>query len=97
MSIHPSLSAKGGGKRHRNVLTREERIAKLEDGGRWSEEDSIFGLPKVRSIKPAAGKKTAKKKDEKEEGAEAAPEGAPAEGAPEEAEAKGGGGKGSAG
>ena len=102
MSVHRSLSLKGGGRRHRNVLTREERIAKLEDEGRWTEEEnSIFGLPKVRSIKPAAGKKAAKKKGPQEEGAAegegAAAEGAPAEGAPEEAEAKAASGKAAAG
>ena len=90
MSIHRSLALKGGGRGHRNVLSREERIAKLEDEGRWTEEESIFGLAKVRSIKPKAGKKGAKKKGPEDEGAEGA-EGAPAEGeaAAEGAEAKG--------
>ncbi len=63
MSVHKSLAFKRRGRGHRNVLSREERIVKLEDEGRWTEEGSIFGLPKVRSIKPSAGKKTAKKKD----------------------------------
>ena len=70
MSVHRSLAMKGGGRGHRNVLSRTERIAKLEDEGRWSEEESIFGLPKVRSIKVSAGKKAAKKKGEAAEGAE---------------------------
>ncbi len=73
MSIHRSLAAKGGSKSHRNVLSREERIAKLEDDGSWTEEESIFGLAKVRSIKPKAGKKAAKKKDAEDEAAEGAP------------------------
>lgn len=95
MSVHRSLSLKGGGRRHRNVLSRKERIAKLEDEGRWSEDDSIFGLPKVRSIKPTAGKKAAKKKEAEVEGAEVA-EGAAVEGVPAETAAEGAasGGKG---
>ncbi len=90
MSIHRSLALRGGGKSHRNVLSREERIAKLEDEGRWTEEESIFGLAKVRSIKPKQGKKAAKKKDA--EGAEGAP--AEGEAAAEGAGAAGGPGKG---
>ncbi len=81
MSVHRSLALKRSGGGHRNVLSREERIAKLEDEGRWTEEEgSIFGLPKVRSIKPSAGKKAAKKKDAEAEAVEGV-EGAPAEGA----------------
>ncbi len=85
MSVHKSLSFKRGGSGHRNVLSREERIAKLEDEGRWTEERSVFGLQKVRSIKPSAGKKAAKKKDVVAE----AVEGAPAEGEAAEAAAEG--------
>lgn len=63
MTIHRSLAAPSRAKRHRNVLTRRERLAKLEEEGRWSPGKSVFGLPKVRNIKPAAGKKAAKKKE----------------------------------
>lgn len=78
MSLHRSLVTSSRARRHRNVLSREERIAKLEEEGRWDEERSVFGLPKVRSIKPVvSGKK--KKKEEKP----AAAEGVPAEGAAE--------------
>lgn len=95
MSVHQSLSFKRGGRGHRNVLSREERIAKLEDEGRWTEEQSIFGLPKVRSIKPSAGKKAAKKKDVEAETVEGAPaEGEAAEASAEGAEAGGGKAKG---
>ncbi len=70
MSLHSSLKKSKTGGRHRNVLTREERLLKLGDEEQWSsEEDSIFGLPKVRSIKVRV-KKKAKKKTEEEEGAE---------------------------
>lgn len=62
MSIHPSLkSASGALKQHRNVLTRAERIAKLQSTDRFdSEASSALGLPKVRSIKQTTGKKPKK-------------------------------------
>lgn len=62
MSIHSSLKTGGGMAKHRNVLTRTERLAALATDGRWSEEKSILGIPKVRSIKVALKKK--KKKTE---------------------------------
>ena len=68
MSMHSSLSKTSAGNRHRNVLTREERIAKLLDENRWTEKKSVFGLPKVRNIKVV----TTKKKPKKEAAAEAA-------------------------
>ena len=57
MSIDRSLKIKGALKRHRNVLTRAERIEKLEEEERWSEEDSLLGLPKVAHRKSHAGRK----------------------------------------
>lgn len=66
MSIHSSFRSGGAAGKHRNVLTRLERLEKLEDAGRWNAaEDGLFGLPKVRSIKVAMKKK--KKKNEEEE------------------------------
>jgi len=61
MSMHRSLAISSKGRKHRNVLKREERLAKLKDDGRWDEDKSVFGLPKVRSIKQIAGKKKVKK------------------------------------
>ncbi len=57
MSIDRSLKIKGALKRHRNVLTRAERIEKLQEEERWSEEDSLLGLPKVAHRKSHAGRK----------------------------------------
>lgn len=58
MSIHSSLrQGSGSGAKHRNVLTRLERMQKLSTDGRWSEDKTMFGLPKVRSIKVAVKKK----------------------------------------
>ncbi|GAH14424.1 unnamed protein product, partial [marine sediment metagenome] len=43
--------------RHRNVLTRAERIEQLKDEERWSEGNSLLGLPKVAHRKSHAGRK----------------------------------------
>lgn len=68
MSLDPSLKIKGALSRHRNVLTRAERIETLKDEERWTEEDSVFGLPKVAHRKSHAGRK-----GEEGEAKEAAP------------------------
>lgn len=78
MSIDPSLKIKGALSRHRNVLTRAERIDQLKDEERWSEGDSLLGLPKVAHRKSHAGKKEEVEK-EAEAGAAAAPEAPKAE------------------
>lgn len=57
MSIDRSLKIKGALKRHRNVLSRAERIEKLKEEERWTEEDSLLGLPKVSHRKSHAGRK----------------------------------------
>ena len=57
MSIDHSLKISGALKRHRNVLTRAERIEKLKEEERWSEEDSLLGLAKVAHRKSHAGRK----------------------------------------
>jgi small basic protein (TIGR04137 family) len=59
MSIDRSLKIKGALARHRNVLTRAERIEKLKEEERWIEEESLFGLPKVAHRKSHAGRKEA--------------------------------------
>ena len=57
MSIDRSLKVKGALSRHRNVLTRAERIEQLKDEERWAEGDSLIGLPKVAHRKSHAGRK----------------------------------------
>jgi len=57
MSIDRSLKVRGALARHRNVLTRAERIEKLQEDERWTEGESLVGLPKVANRKVAAGKK----------------------------------------
>ena len=56
MSIDRSFKVKGALSRHRNVLKRAERIEILKDEERWSEGDSLLGLPKVEHRKTSAGK-----------------------------------------
>jgi small basic protein (TIGR04137 family) len=70
MSIHRSFKSANRLQKHRNVLTRAERIEKLESMHKWGEDaDSIFNLPKVRNIK-VKGKKKKKKEEEAEEAQE---------------------------
>ena len=57
MSVDRSLKIKGALVRHRNVLTRDERIARLKEEERWQEGDSLFGLVKVSHRKVSVGKK----------------------------------------
>ena len=68
MTIDKSLKVKRGLVRTRNVLTRAERIAKLQESDRWKEGDRVLGLPKVRVMKLALKKKKKAKKEEDEEG-----------------------------
>lgn len=58
MSIDRSLKTKGALRRHRNVLSRGERIEQLQLENRWSEDDSVTGLPKVAHRKSHSGKKS---------------------------------------
>ncbi len=68
MTIDKSLKIKTGSSSNRNVLTRVERLANLQENNRWSEGDSVYGLPKVRVQKLALKKKKKAKKEEEEEG-----------------------------
>ena len=60
MSIDSSLRVKSSLERHRNVLTRAERVARLMAEERYGEDMSPLGLPKVANRKAKAGKKQAK-------------------------------------
>ena len=66
MSVDSSLKLKNSLQRHRNVLTRAERIAMLKDTDCWTDESTALGLPKVIHRKAAVGKKTKEKKSEGE-------------------------------
>ena len=67
MSIDRSLKVKGALKRHRNVLSRGERIDVLKTEDRWEEGNSVTGLPKVAHRKSGSGKKAAREEEAKKE------------------------------
>jgi small basic protein (TIGR04137 family) len=81
MSLHSSLRVASAGKRHRSVLKRFERVDILKRGNKWKEDDSVFGLPKVKSLKIKKVKK--EKAVEKPAPGTAAAPGAPAQAATE--------------
>lgn len=66
MTIDKSLKIQRGLIKNRNVLTRVERLAKLQETERWKDGDSIFGLPKVRVEKVSLKKKKKVKKADDE-------------------------------
>jgi len=78
MSVDRSLKTKSSLERHRNVLTRDERIKILTDQERFHEGDRPFSLPKVAHRKAPVGGRT--KKKAAAEGAEAGAAATPAEG-----------------
>jgi len=61
MSIDKSLRMKGKLVRPRNVFTRIERIKILKDEGKWEPTMSVFGIPKVKSVKIKRKGKSEKK------------------------------------
>lgn len=76
MTMDKSLQIRAGLVRSRSVLSRGERIARLQSSDRWQEGQSPLGLPKVRVYKISMKKK--KKRKEDEEGAAAEGAAAPA-------------------
>ena len=71
MSQHPSLRSASKSKQHRSVLKRFERIKLLKDKEEWAEEeDSVFGLPKVKTLKLKASKGKAAEEKAAEAGVE---------------------------
>ncbi len=91
MSLDKSLKSSGALTRHRNVLSRAERVEHLADDEKWQDGDTVFGLPKVahrkaqaRKSKPvaatAAGEALTEGAEGAAEGAEAAPAAPPAPG-----------------
>ncbi|MBL4700470.1 MAG: small basic protein [Phycisphaeraceae bacterium] len=61
MSIDNSLKSGSGLTKHRNVLTRSERVAKLLSTGKFDiDSGNPTGLPKVGNRKVVTGGKTKK-------------------------------------
>ena len=73
MSIDKSLKLKGKLVRPRNVFTRSERIKILKGEGKWEPTMSVFGIPKVKSVKIKRKGKSEKKAAKAEAAAEATP------------------------
>ena len=48
MSLDKSLKKGGGLARARNVLTRAERLAVLQEDDRWAPTAGVFNLPKTK-------------------------------------------------
>lgn len=75
MTMDRTLKQHGGLIRTRSVLTRAERIEQLAEEGKFDpEQDSPFGLPKVKVRHSKAGTKSKKAEEAvpaEEEGAEA--------------------------
>ena len=65
MSLDRSLRRASRLTRARNVYTREERVARLQEIEKWTEDMSPIGMPKVRIVRTVSGRKKKKKaKDE---------------------------------
>lgn len=73
MSIDKSLKIQGKLTRPKNVFKRIERIKMLTEEGKWNPTMSVFGIPKVKSVK--------QKRRVKEKKVEKAAEGVAAEAA----------------
>ena len=85
MSQHSSLRAGRRAKQHRSVLKRFERIKTLQEKEAWKEGQSIFGIPKVKTlrikVKKEKAAETAAAKPEEAAAATAATPASPGKGA----------------
>ena len=69
MTMDRSLKVAAGAIKSRNVLTRAERVARLQELDRFNEETDVVGMPKVRVTKVSLKKKKkVKKADEDDKG-----------------------------
>jgi small basic protein (TIGR04137 family) len=72
MSIHPSLAISEKDKKQRSVMKRSERIRTMMEKGNWKEGDTVYGLPKLKTVRIKI------KKEKAEKAADATAEGAAA-------------------
>ncbi|MDD2751532.1 MAG: small basic protein [Candidatus Omnitrophica bacterium] len=61
MSLHPSLKTSEKDKKPRSVLKRSERLRSMLEKGKWKEGDSVFGLPKIKTVRIKIKKEKAEK------------------------------------
>lgn len=66
MTLDKSLKVRAGSIKSRNVLTRAERIKRLQDLDKWTEDSIVVGMAKVRVPKISLKKKKKVKKEEDE-------------------------------
>ena len=64
MSQHSSLRSKLKDVAQRSVLKRYERLKELEEKEKWKEEESVYGLPKLKVVKFKIKKEKAAKGEE---------------------------------
>jgi small basic protein (TIGR04137 family) len=64
MSIDKSLKKAGGLTRARNVLSRAERLALLQEDERWTPEKGVYNLPKTKFRRLAPGQSGPKRPEE---------------------------------
>lgn len=65
MSLDKSLKKAGGLGRQRNVLTRPERLALLQEDEKWTPGNGVYNLPKTKSRRLAPGQSGPKRPDAK--------------------------------
>ena len=63
MSLDKSLKSKNALRRHRNVLSRAERVQRMVDEEKWTEGQSAFALPKTK-VRRLVAKKVKPVKEE---------------------------------
>lgn len=61
MSIHPSLAISEKDKKQRSVLKRTERLRLMLEKGQWKEGNSVYGLPKIKTVRIKIKKEKAEK------------------------------------
>jgi small basic protein (TIGR04137 family) len=57
MTLDKSLKVRAGAIKSRNVMTRAERIKRLQDLDKWTDESIVLGMAKVRVPKISLKKK----------------------------------------
>lgn len=70
MSLDKSLKIRDALRRHRNVLTRSERVQRMTAEDRWVEGQSVFGLQKTKVRRLVTKRPKAVKAEEGEPGVE---------------------------
>ena len=65
MSLDKSLKKASGLSRQRNVLTRAERLALLQEDEKWAPGGAVYNLPKTKSRRLAPGQSGPKRPEAK--------------------------------